>query len=145
VPDDNDERTALVPKALDTTRHELAANALSLVRRDNSHRPKRRAHDRPHSQWAEHDVAHDHTMGNRDEGQYGGPSFAKGIDDSAFLRLIEGLSIYLPNRVDITRLLVSYLNHAVLRLSAERPRFSRGAHTRAKRRRLQPPVRSASV
>lgn len=118
--DDNDERTAAVSKALDTTRHKPAANALPLVCRDDRHRPERRAHDRPHSQWAEHDVAHNHTIGNRDKGQHGGPSFAKGIDDSAFQFLIEGLSIYPTNRDDITRLLVSYLNHAVLRLSAER-------------------------
>ena len=119
VSDDNDERTAPLPKALDTTRHEPAANALSLVRRDDRHRPERRAHDRPHSQWAEYDVADDHTIGNRDKGQDGRPSFAKGIDDSAFLFLLESLSIYLANRVDITRLLISYLNHVVLRWSAD--------------------------
>jgi hypothetical protein len=35
----------------------------------------------------------------------------KGVDDSALLLLIEGLSIDLPDRVGIIRLLVSYLNH----------------------------------
>ena len=74
-----------------------------------------RAHDRPHRQWAEYDVAYDHTIGNRDKGQYGRASFAKGIDDSAFPFLIERLSIDLPDRVDITRLLISYRNHVVLR------------------------------
>jgi plasmid stabilization system protein ParE len=67
VPDDNDERTAAVRKTLDATCHELAANALSLTRRSDRHRPERRTHERAHGQWTEHDVADDHTIGNRDK------------------------------------------------------------------------------
>jgi hypothetical protein len=114
VPDDNDERAPAVAKALDATRHELATNPLSLVRRAHRHRPERRAHDRADGERAEHDVAHDRTISSRDKGEEDAPSFAKGIDDSAFQLLIEGLSIDFPNSIDIAGLLVAYINHAVL-------------------------------
>ena len=67
VPDNNDERTSSVSKPRETTFHKLAADASSLIRWDDSHRSERRAHQRTDRQRAEHDVAHDHAIGNRDQ------------------------------------------------------------------------------
>ena len=117
MPDDNNEWAAAVSKALDAPRHELATNAFSLVRRDDRHRPERCADDGPDRQWAEHDVAHNHAIGDRDKRQEGGTSFAKGIDDSTLLLLSESPSVDFPDRVEITRLLVSYLNHVASRFN----------------------------
>lgn len=119
MPDDDDERTPLSPKAFDASFHELAADAFPLMGREHRHRPERSTHDCPHGQRTEHHVAHDEAVSNRDQGQQGPAVGAKRIDDATFQLLIEGLSIHLANRCEIARLLVSDLDHVVPGLSAE--------------------------
>jgi hypothetical protein len=113
VPDDNDERAPASAKPLDTLRHELTTDALTLVCRSDRHRPERRPYLSPHRQRAEHDVAHDGAIRNGNEGQGDGPGVAKSIDDATFLLLIEGLPIQLPDGIDIRRLFFSDLNQVV--------------------------------
>jgi hypothetical protein len=111
VPDDHHERTPGFSKPLEAPFHQLAADALSLIRRQNCHRPEPRTDHGPHRQRAEHDVAHDSAVGNRDQGQEGGIVRTEGVDDLAFLLLMEGLSIDLANSIDVARLLVSDFKH----------------------------------
>ena len=108
--DHNDEWTPAVSKPGHTASNELAADALSLVRRNDSHRPERRAFDGTDSDRAEHDVAYDRLVGDRDQRQQGGPSLPKRIDYSPLVFLIERLAIHIADGADITGSLVPDLD-----------------------------------
>lgn len=119
MPDDDDERTPPSAKPLHALRDELAADALTLIRWPDRHRPERRPDLSPHGQRAEQDMAHNNAIRDGNEGECDRPGVAKGIHDATFLLLIEGLTIQRPDGIDIRRLFFSDLNQVVPGLSAE--------------------------